>query len=399
MYPLASLRITVVCGILLAADWVKEGGAEEISEPSNSVNITIPSLPPPVVLVQPDFIPVGANYSVYCQAARHFPNMTLSLYYRELQSASPEELQLLGSLTLEGTDTVIRARLPKIAAGERVEYSCRMEVIYSQRLYRSPFSAPATATAEEAPVRLVSQFQGPVCAGKLQMFAKGSWAPVCQDRNQGPSDRDAVALVVCRQLRCGDVHQVNPTSSSPAHRGELFMGPVECSGKEANLRECSIKGLESSCYKGRVLEIVCSDFLPLPTLSVLGYGWASSVYVYEKHELEISCTLSPQGKTDAAFELEVRGQTIFTGPAMHPGQSVSWRLDPPVSPGEYKCYAVVYGFDYRTKSSASNSVIVTTGPWFPPSPGLIVGALITILIGVGILVYMCVCRKRKEESE
>ncbi|XP_064161478.1 uncharacterized protein si:dkey-195m11.11 isoform X1 [Anguilla rostrata] len=379
--------------------WYNVSRTAETSGSSNSVNIIIASIPPPTVRVVPDFIPVGGDYMVYCNAPSQFFNITLSIYYRHLRPPVPEEVQLLGSLAVEGAIVGVEAKRTDMPAGARVEYFCRMEVFHNQRLYKSPLSTSATATAEEAPVRLVSALPGPECAGELQMQVRGSWAPVCDDLSQPLSARAAVARVVCRQLGCGDV-VLTSYKSVPSKGVQFLMGPAKCNGTEAQLRECSLNAFLSSCYRGMQVEVVCSAFLPPPVLSVSGHGRVSSVYVYEKHPLEISCTLIAQWLRGTQIKLvEVTDGRIHSGSSVAHGASLTWELQPPVRPGKYACYVTLYGFNLNTQSGLSNSVIVTTGSWKPPSAGLIVGALLAALAGAGILVYMCVFRVTKKGSQ
>ncbi|KAJ8359259.1 hypothetical protein SKAU_G00157840 [Synaphobranchus kaupii] len=110
--------------------------------------------------------------------------------------------------------------------------------------------------------------------------------------------------------------------------------------------------------------------------------------------------LVPQWLKSARVVLvEVRDGRTYSGSAVSSGESETWNLQPPVRAGEYACYVTFYVFNKHAMSSLSDSVIVTTGSWYPPSTGLIVGALFTTLIGAGILVYVCICRVHKEGSQ
>ncbi|KAG7478380.1 hypothetical protein MATL_G00079980 [Megalops atlanticus] len=384
--------------------WYKISRTGEVSASSKPLNITISSLPPPIASVHPFFIPIGGNYTVYCEAPGKFFNFTLSLYVRDLlgpEAKGPPEL--LGSVTLEDNTRLLQAASKKMDAKAMLEYLCKMELTYNQRLYRSPFSSSALASVEEAPVRLVSQFSGTRCGGRLEVFARNAWSVVCQGANTDTLNQ-ALARVVCRQMGCGDVAVQSVLTFSDPRPGTVFVGPVECSGEEAQLRDCRVTNVRDSCPGGKQPEIVCTDFPAVPELSVQGYGRVSSIYVHEKSPLVLSCMVTEQWMVDNGVRAEIHIQDVtsqrtFTYSTVSAGEAVTAELSPPVRPGEYACSAMFRGFNLYVESSLSNRLTVTTGTWMPPSPGVIVGALLTALIGAGMLLYMCFCRPSKESTQ
>ncbi|KAJ8260060.1 hypothetical protein GJAV_G00176610 [Gymnothorax javanicus] len=375
--------------------WYNVSRTMEQSGSSNSLNITIASVPSPSVVIVPDFIPAGRNYTVHCQAPSKFLNTaTITLSFYEKEPPTTEEPNLLGSLTLDGDSAGIRTWRTDVPAGLRVEYFCKMEVLYHQRSYISPPSPSVIAVVEEAPVRLAYK-----CAGRLEMFVRESWAPVCAATNLRESERRAVGQVVCKELGCGQEVMASYVKAAPLQVGGFFMGPVQCRGGERRLRECSVDAFQRLCKGNWQVEIVCSAFVPPPVLSITGHGSASSIYVHVESPLEISCMLTEPWLLGAEITLqEVKNRRIQRSSRATPGELVKWELDPPVEPGKYVCYFTLNSFNTLVKSNFSNSVIVTTGTWKPPSAGLIAGALITTLIGAGILVYICFCRVHKEEK-
>ncbi|XP_036387703.1 uncharacterized protein si:dkey-195m11.11 [Megalops cyprinoides] len=388
---------TLVC-------WYNVSRTREMSASSNPLNITISSLPPPIASVDPFFIRIGGNYTVYCKASGEFFNFTLSLYVRDLlgpgADAPPE---LLGSVTLEDNTRLLVATSKKMDAKVMLEYLCKMELTYNQRLYQSPFSPAALASVEEAPVRLVSRFRSSRCGGRLEVFVRNAWSVVCQGANTDPLNRE-LARVVCREMGCGDVAIQSVLTISNPRPGTVFVGPVECSGEEARVRDCRITAVGDSYPRGKQPEIVCTDFPQAPELSVPGYGRVSSIYVHEKSPLVLSCMVTSQWMVDNGLMAELRIQDVtsqrtFTYSTVLAGEAVTTELSPPVRPGEYACYAVYHGFNLHVESKLSNRLTVTTGTWMPPSSGVIVGALLTTLIGAGILLYVCLCRSSKESSQ
>ncbi|KAI1890452.1 hypothetical protein AGOR_G00153850 [Albula goreensis] len=270
-----------------------------------------------------------------------------------------------------------------------------MEVFYSYHTYTTTLSLPVVAIAEEAPVRLVSRFQGSHCAGRLEMLVQSDWAPVCR----GTSDT-AVGRVVCRELGCGILLSAGYARASTTQQVRNSVGKVECSGEEAKLQECSIA--LQRCPTRELKEIVCSDFLPPPKLSVSGYGDVSDVYVHVESPLEISCTVNEErlrGEQIVIDLVNAKTRNSYGSKFLSSVEPTTFKLSAPVTPGQYACYATFHGFQQTAKSTLSNTVDITTGTWYPPSAGLIVGALSAILLGAGILVYICIGRVSKGESQ
>ncbi|NXO40820.1 C163A protein, partial [Locustella ochotensis] len=76
------------------------------------------------------------------------------------------------------------------------------------------------------------------CAGRVEVKLQGHWGSVADD-SWDMED----AEVVCQQLGCGSA---SGAYSSLDHfgvgEGSVNMAPVDCSGKEATLWECKIRG-------------------------------------------------------------------------------------------------------------------------------------------------------------
>ncbi|TNN65025.1 Scavenger receptor cysteine-rich domain-containing group B protein [Liparis tanakae] len=92
------------------------------------------------------------------------------------------------------------------------------------------------------------------CEGRVEMYSNSGWGTVCDDAWDLPD-----ALVVCRQLGCGE---------ASAARGEAFFGPgsgtilldnLKCSGEEASLQECShISWNVHNCDHSEDASVTCS---------------------------------------------------------------------------------------------------------------------------------------------
>ncbi|XP_028407291.1 deleted in malignant brain tumors 1 protein-like [Dendronephthya gigantea] len=121
------------------------------------------------------------------------------------------------------------------------------------------------AGVECSSTEVLIRLQGPISAngtGRVEVFYNNEWGTICDNRWD---IRDA--QVVCRQLGYKDAARALHGGQVPSGSGRIWLGYVDCNGKEQNITSCHHRGWGvqyCSHSEDAGVECTTTDFSPIP---------------------------------------------------------------------------------------------------------------------------------------
>ncbi|XP_069837906.1 CD5 antigen-like [Dendropsophus ebraccatus] len=114
-------------------------------------------------------------------------------------------------------------------------------------------TAARSPTIQDAPVALRLAQGEHSCAGRVELYYREAWSPVCDD-----GWNTINAAVVCRQAGCGS--PILPLASYGWGSGNTILDDVNCIGTEQTLWQCSHRGLYvHDCDPVEHVGVICSE--------------------------------------------------------------------------------------------------------------------------------------------
>uniref|UniRef100_A0A672YL08 SRCR domain-containing protein n=1 Tax=Sphaeramia orbicularis TaxID=375764 RepID=A0A672YL08_9TELE len=270
---------------------------------------------------------------------------------RELGCGPPGLLQ--GGLYGEGEAPVWTSEL-QCEGNESAVLDCRRSSSAGKTC--SPGTAAGLTCSDPGGVRLVGQPSR--CAGTLEMQHQGQWRPVGDhfklwDLKSGSA--------VCQHLDCGSAVSVNTTDDSTDR--PVWLVSVPCVKLTSGLMDCV--GLDDSYNLSSAVDVVCSDLLPQPNIS-LSDGvfevYQQGFRVLVGSDFTISCFVQPQ-YPGGSFQLisDTKKPLNLTLPAVNHSAHFLLSAMGYAHRGNYTCVYHVDVYNHSFSSSQSPALYLTVG--------------------------------------
>ncbi|XP_023196995.1 scavenger receptor cysteine-rich type 1 protein M130-like [Xiphophorus maculatus] len=232
------------------------------------------------------------------------------------------------------------------------------------------------------PVRLVGGASR--CEGTLDLKL-GTWRPV---KASGWTVREAAAA--CRELDCGSVVSMGTRNDSSVR--QVWEIEISCLKSGYPLRQCASASLLSS-QSGTILELVCTDLLVQPIISVSSSDGAtgalqqSSAGVFRGSSFTISCSIQPE-YPGGSFQLSFTSSNTthsYAQPASNHSAHFLFPAAEPAHRGSYRCVYDLHVFSHNF-SSVSHVLTLSVS-----DPTVFIIRLVVLLLSLLIFISAIYC--------
>uniref|UniRef100_A0A672YES2 SRCR domain-containing protein n=1 Tax=Sphaeramia orbicularis TaxID=375764 RepID=A0A672YES2_9TELE len=240
----------------------------------------------------------------------------------------------------------------------------------------SPGTAAGLTCTDPGSVRVVGQPSR--CAGTLEIQHQGHWRPAGGDWDLKSGS------VVCQHLDCGSAVSVNTTDDSTVR--PVWVVSVPCVKLTSGLRDCV--GLEDFFNLSSGVDVVCSDLLPQPNIS-LSDGvfevYRQGFRVLVGSDFTVTCSVRPQ-YPGGSFQLisDTKKPLNLTLPAVNHSAHFLLSAMGRAHRGNYTCVYHVDVYNRSFSSSQSPALYLTVGD-------LVSNMIIRVVLVVSALLIFDVC--------
>ncbi|XP_039632292.1 uncharacterized protein LOC120543322 [Polypterus senegalus] len=282
----------------------------------------------------------GQSFHINCSIEITYSFGTFKL----LQTAGNVTTRPLSKETLNQSVTFSFLRTDFLNEGN---YTCVYETTISGRNISSPESRSTSVTVTD--LRLAD---GGHCAGRVEVFYKGTWGTVCDNAWELKN-----ADVVCQQKGCGAAVSAPHNAAFGLGSGDILQDDVRCFGNETALSQCPFRGWRlHNCDHSKDASVICQDFIQKPQISL------TSVYNYfmPGEVFHIVCSVDFPLYTRVDFYLYHNEEESGRETAAIHKTKVNFTRSRAVSnfEGNYSCRFQVQGTHLRFDSPFSDSIYI-----------------------------------------
>ncbi|XP_014875458.1 uncharacterized protein LOC106938122 isoform X1 [Poecilia latipinna] len=208
------------------------------------------------------------------------------------------------------------------------------------------------------------------------------------------------AAAACRELDCGSVVSMGTRNNSSVR--QVWEIQLSCLKSGYPLRQCASPSLlSSSSQSGTILELVCTDLLVQPIISVsssdgvTGVLQSSSAGVFQGSSFTISCSIQPQ-YPGGSFQLSFNSSNTthsYTQPASNHSAHFLFPAAEPAHRGIYSCVYDVHVFSHNFSSQSRVLTLRVS------DPTVFIIRLVVLLLSLLIFISVIYCSHKTTRGQ